>query len=231
MNSRCGAAMLLVFDIAPEAVDEHDDWHTHEHLPERLAIPGFLRGSRWISESSPRYFVMYEVQELACLGSQAYLERLNNPTPWTSKMMAHYRGMRRGLCTVVASCGAGLGSTALLIRFAAPAVHADPLRHWIAGELLPGLAKRRGIAGARLLEPTLEAAMTREQQIRGRDAGMQSVLLVTGYETEAVAALANGELHRDHFISRGALAQQHEAGVFRNAVALSAWDALKDEPA
>ena len=41
------AAMLLSFDIAEEAQREHDDWHSHEHLPERLAIPGFLRGSRW----------------------------------------------------------------------------------------------------------------------------------------------------------------------------------------
>jgi len=36
------AAMLLSFDVAPDAIDEHDDWHTHEHLPERLSIPGFV---------------------------------------------------------------------------------------------------------------------------------------------------------------------------------------------
>jgi len=40
------AAMLLSFDVAREAIRQHDDWHTHEHLPERLSIPGFLRGSR-----------------------------------------------------------------------------------------------------------------------------------------------------------------------------------------
>ena len=28
------AAMLLSFDIAREAIAAHDDWHTHEHLPE-----------------------------------------------------------------------------------------------------------------------------------------------------------------------------------------------------
>lgn len=40
------AAMLLSFDIVPP---EHDDWHTHEPLPERLSIPGFLRGTRWVA--------------------------------------------------------------------------------------------------------------------------------------------------------------------------------------
>ena len=28
------AAMLLSFDVVEEAIPEHDEWHTHEHLPE-----------------------------------------------------------------------------------------------------------------------------------------------------------------------------------------------------
>ncbi len=28
------AAMLLSFDVSENAIREHDDWHTHEHLPE-----------------------------------------------------------------------------------------------------------------------------------------------------------------------------------------------------
>src|SRR5450432_3051055 len=56
------AAMLLSFDIVPEAMAEHDEWHTHEHLPERLSIPGFVRGTRWKAlRGEPGYFVMYEV--------------------------------------------------------------------------------------------------------------------------------------------------------------------------
>jgi hypothetical protein len=231
MNSGRGAAMLLLFDIGADAIDEHDDWHTHEHLPERLAIPGFERGSRWIAQGGPpRYFVMYEVQEIAVLGSAPYLERLNNPTPWTSKMMACYCGMRRALCEVVASCGAGLGSTALLIRFAADAEHGDALHEWLAGEVLPALVKRRGIASARLFATALEAAPTREQQIRGRDAGLQSALLVTGYEGDVVAALAQGDLRSGHFAARGALMADYASGVFRNAITLTARDCVAGDP-
>ena len=43
------AAMLLSFDVEADAIDEHDRWHTHEHLPERLSIPGFRRGTRWLA--------------------------------------------------------------------------------------------------------------------------------------------------------------------------------------
>lgn len=39
------AAMLLLFDVTGEAIAEHDVWHTHEHLAERLSLPGFLRGT------------------------------------------------------------------------------------------------------------------------------------------------------------------------------------------
>src|SRR6187551_58985 len=100
------AAMLLGFDVAAEAVDDHDDWHTHEHLPERLSIPGFLRGTRWVAlhgEDERRYLVLYEVAALATLTSPAYLARLNQPSAWTTKMMAHYRRMSRGFCLVTGS--------------------------------------------------------------------------------------------------------------------------------
>ena len=54
MTPRARGAMLLLFDVAADAVDEHDEWHTHEHMPERLAIPGFLRGTRWIHATPDR---------------------------------------------------------------------------------------------------------------------------------------------------------------------------------
>ena len=40
------AAMVLGFDSAPEAINENDDWYTHEHFAERLSIPGCNRASR-----------------------------------------------------------------------------------------------------------------------------------------------------------------------------------------
>ncbi len=36
------AAVAMWWDIAPEVRAEWEDWHTREHMPERLAIPGFL---------------------------------------------------------------------------------------------------------------------------------------------------------------------------------------------
>jgi len=41
------AAVIIWNDVAPEGRDAFYAWHDKEHVPERLAIPGFLRGSRF----------------------------------------------------------------------------------------------------------------------------------------------------------------------------------------
>jgi hypothetical protein len=199
------AAMLLSFDIVPEAIAEHDEWHTHEHLPERLAIPGFRRGTRWVAlRGGPRYFVMYEVERLETLASDAYLQRLNHPSAWTSKMMPAYRGMSRGLCRVAGSFGLGLGQAGLLLRFR-PAADAEPmLRQWLLTQALPALASRPGLVSAHLFEAALQAEMTNEQRIRGADAGVDRVVFVTGYSADALAGLMQADLGADVLERHGA---------------------------
>lgn len=183
------AAMLLSFDIVPEAVPEHDHWHTHEHLQERLSIAGFLRATRWVAlEGQPRYFIVYEVAALSILTSEPYLQRLNNPTPWTSKIMPCYRGMARGFCAVAASFGLGSGHAARVIRFKPDPDAAASLRRWLVEDALPPLPSQAGIGGAHLFESALTPPMTSEQRIRGRDAGVDWVILLTGYDHDALAA-------------------------------------------
>lgn len=199
------AALLLSFDVAPEAIAGHDDWHTREHLPERLSIPGFLRGTRWTAlHGAPRYFVMYEVASLATLSSPAYLERLNHPTPWTSTVMASYRGMRRAFCTVAGSAGHGLGGTGRLIRFAPPAAGAEGLRDWLVRTALPALAARAGLGSAHLFEPAAAPAMTREQRIRGADAALGCAILVTGHDEDALERVAEAGVGARALHARGA---------------------------
>src|SRR5262245_21644290 len=118
------AAIAMWWDVLPEMRPEWEDWHTREHMPERLAIPGFLRGTRWVSGDS--YFVLYEVDHLATLTGGAYLERLNNPTPWSRKMMPHHRNMVRSLCDVRAGWGGGLPPALATIRFS-PTSHLPEL--------------------------------------------------------------------------------------------------------
>ena len=199
------AAMLLSFDVVQDAIPEHDEWHTHEHFPERLSIPGFLRASRWVAfRGKPRYFVMYEVEQLATLSSDAYLKRLNNPSPWTSKIMPHYRHMSRGFCSVTGSFGYGMGQSCVLIRFKPAADASSSLREWLLRDILPKLPSKSGIGSVHLFEGAVTPPMTNEQRIRGADAGVDWALLLTGYDQDALAGLAQTELGNAQFERRGA---------------------------
>lgn len=183
------AAMLLSFDVAADAIADHDAWHTHEHLPERLSIPGFLRGTRWVARAGgPRYFVLYEVASLATLASDAYLERLNHPSAWTAKVMPSYRGMARGFCTVAGSFGFGLGHVGRLLRFA-PRAGADAALRERLPTALRTLPARPGLGSAHCFAGAATPAMTAEQRIRGKDATFDWAVFVTGYDADALAAL------------------------------------------
>ena len=210
------AAMIMFYDVAPGTAADHDDWHTHEHMPERLSIPGFLRGSRCVAEGEgPRYMMMYEVAGVDVLTGPDYAARLNNPTPWTSRVMTSLRGMQRGFFRLTASAGVGRGDAILAIRCAG---RQDELRGWLAS-MLPGIASRPGIASACLFEPAAKPGMTKEQSIRGKDTEATPVLLVTGYEREPLAAAARNELGPDRFRQHGA---EPLHAAYRLAYSLSA---------
>jgi hypothetical protein len=172
------AAVAMWWDISPEMKAEFEDWHSHEHMPERLGIPGFLRGTRWVAVSGePSYFVLYEVAQLATITGGAYLQRLNNPTPWSRKMMPHHLNMVRSVCALRAGWGGGLPQALATVRFSPRA------------DALPKLPQGKGLTGAHLLEsqPMAGAPQTAEQKIRGGDRTADWILLIGGHDREALA--------------------------------------------
>ena len=193
-------AVMVIFCDVTSGVEDHDDWHTSEHMHERLSIPGFLRGSRWIrAEGSPRWMIFYEVSGTEVANAREYLARLNKPSPWTSATMTRLTNMSRGFCRVTASAGYGLGHAALALRFDRLA---DSAREGLS-RLVPRVAASRGVASAHLFEPEQVPPMTKEQSLRGRDAEMPSVLLATAYDAQALHGLRGGDLGADALARRG----------------------------
>jgi hypothetical protein len=175
------AAVAMWWDVEPGMKAEFEDWHSHEHMPERLAIPGFLRGTRWVAASGePSYLVLYEVADLETLTAGPYLEHLNNPTPWSRKMMPQHRNMVRSLCEVRASFGRGVAQALA------------KLEHQVSADSLSALPERKGLAAAHLLEsrPMAGMAQTVEQKIRREDAEAKWIVLIGGYDVDAVGAAA-----------------------------------------
>ncbi len=106
-----GNAILAIWnDIAPGGDAEFSHWHISEHFPERLGVPGFLRGRRYDAVSgAPAYFTLYETESVGVLQSPGYLARLNAPTPWTTKCIQLFRNNRRTACRNTVSLGQGVG--------------------------------------------------------------------------------------------------------------------------
>ncbi len=77
-----GQATLAIWvdiDPADDSVFEH--WHSREHVQERVACPGWLRGSRFKGVERPgRYFLFYDAETVQALESDAYYARLRNPS-------------------------------------------------------------------------------------------------------------------------------------------------------
>ena len=116
--SLLGDAVVAIWnDITPEGRANFIDWHNREHIPERVAIPGFHRGRRYVAErGDPEYFTLYEACDTGVLVGTAYLERLNNPTPWTNRSTADFRNTLRGICSKAYSTGSGEGAFMLTLR-------------------------------------------------------------------------------------------------------------------
>ena len=74
------AGVLIWNEVTPEGRSAFYQWHNSEHMPERMSIPGFIRGRRYASDGAiTQWFTLYEAASLDVLVSPAYLDRLNHP--------------------------------------------------------------------------------------------------------------------------------------------------------
>lgn len=218
-------AIAMWWDIAPDRRAEFEDWHTHEHFPERMGIPGFRRGSRWSAvDGGEGFFVMYELASYETLMSPAYLARLNAPTPWSTQMMPHHRHMVRSQCRVLESCGGALSRHALTVRLSPAEGGAERLRHHLR-ELARTLSSRPGTSAGHLLQsqtPRIET--TTEQKIRGGpDPAADWVFIVCGYDLPSLHHVAQAELSDAPLTMAGA-----RAGALRGVYQLSHTNTAED---
>ena len=181
-----GRAFMAVWhDIAEAAEAEYNTWHTRQHMPERLGVPGFLAGRRAVdwSLSHQRWFTLYETKTLETLSSDDYRARLNNPTHWTIRNQPNFLNFARSACVTSASTGRGIGGALATIRLNMEdggltgfEANAEKLAHAIAAI--------DGVVGAHLgvAAPDTTRVKTRETELRA-DTGediFDAVVLIDG---------------------------------------------------
>ena len=119
-----GKGVLLNWGgVLPKHDLDYNLWHSLEHMPERMTVKGFLRAFRCVglkgTNDNDKYFMMYDVKNKDILSSKQYLNRLNNPTDWTSKILSKYVYPSRAICEVIKtkSLTNGLSGFFVTIRY------------------------------------------------------------------------------------------------------------------
>lgn len=183
--------------ITPEHEARFNDWYDAEHVPERLALPGFLAARRYRDARSPhRYCALYDTDSPQALSSRAYLARLADPTPATRSIMSEFRDMHRAVCEVALDVGA----TRAPGRALALAELGENASGGVDRELAAALAAAHTLR-IRVAVPdaSLTQVPTPEQQLRGSPDKLPStLLLIEGDDPaaclSAAATLAPGRL-------------------------------------
>jgi hypothetical protein len=92
------SALLLVLLEPPASLEEEfNDWYDFEHFPQRMGVPGFVCGERWVAIAGwPRYLARYRLSDYEVFNSSEYLAISgSNNSPWSKRILPRTIGRQR----------------------------------------------------------------------------------------------------------------------------------------
>jgi hypothetical protein len=141
-------------EFSDVAEDEFHDWYDTEHIPERLAVPGFIGADRWIGSDNPKVSVAtYDLDEVGVLHSRPYQAVGGaNGSPWTKRVTGRVKHIIRleGDQILPGDGLAPRNAAALLVISMNPVPEAEAeFNAWYNEEHLPALGSVPGVLQAR----------------------------------------------------------------------------------
>ena len=204
-----GRGILAVWNNRDATIAaEYERWYVGEHLPERVGVDGFHWGRRYeavTDTAARRFFTYYQTDDPAVLASPAYRARLAAPSPWTGRIMAHWRDMVR----VVARRRHHAGGAFVSAHVAVARFDTGPPPWAALTAAVDDVAGDDAVLAAELWEAVSDDGATVEAGLRdGPDAGAAGAALIHGVDAMAVtraaeklAALASADLTTYRFLS------------------------------
>jgi hypothetical protein len=181
-------AVLVWNDVAEEGREQFYEWHDKEHIPERLAIPGFRRGRRFSRPGhSPEWLTMYEADDLSVVTSPEYLTRLNVPTSATISALKHFRNTARGVCRVVCSVGSSTGGHMLAMRLSVPGPESEAMCRFLCDEAFPKVMALTGVVACHLYAADHSASHVNTAESSTRDFDVPSWVVLCEATTHGAA--------------------------------------------
>ncbi|MGW7824089.1 hypothetical protein ACWGLF_39680 [Streptomyces puniciscabiei] len=124
----------------PGRQQDFDDWYASEHIPARIALPGFEAAHRYAGRApEDRHLACYFLRDMAELDSPAYRRLKSEPGERTARMLATVSGFTRYIADEISDTGQVGVRPGLLyvVAFAVPDDTAAEFEDWYEGEHVP----------------------------------------------------------------------------------------------
>jgi len=180
-----GSALLAIWsDVAPESETDYLHWLTREHAVERVTTEGFIAVRVFRAENFEvqRYLIIYELDNADALDGPDYIGKLNNPTPWSRRIMPKLKNFVRGGGQIVARAGIGQGGFVMPIIIDTMPVNGTAI--------VEALANENRVCGVILMQTdqAKTGVETREKAMRQKDRSFAGLLMIDGLDAAAVAS-------------------------------------------
>lgn len=112
--------LLVMMQPPPAFEDEFNAWYDTEHIPERVAVPGFESGVRYVCVTGfPRFLAMYDTHDPDVLTSPEYMRvSFDKSSPWTKRVTGRVKVDRSaGVQIYPGNKVTGRAARVLLLRF------------------------------------------------------------------------------------------------------------------
>ena len=201
------AVMITWSDVAVEHRHAYYEWHSREHMVGRIGLAGFHRGRRYVAVDARRDFlILYEVEGVEVLASEAYLAKANAPSELTRTTTQHVKNAIRGLTRIQSTFGIGVGGAALTLRFAPRAGQEAQAARYFDEVALPELARRPEFTGAHRLVTDRQASGVMTVERQGRPTAVPDwVVVVEAVDTEHLRAAGETLLAPARLAGQGVL--------------------------
>jgi hypothetical protein len=151
--------LLAMMEPTAEIEQSFQDWYDFEHVPERVAIPGFETAHRFVClRGWPRYVALYDLTTAAVLESEAYRKIRDRPPHHTrDQVLGRYRFCGHQLHPGDFNFGdQGAAARLVILRFRHAPVIEEPN---IKRGLLDNFSDRIGVCQSRLFRSTGDSSI------------------------------------------------------------------------
>lgn len=121
--------LYVATNIGDEDEADFNQWYDHEHVEERVAITGFLSGTRYQAINAERkYLGLYETDSLEAFTSGDYHAAFTHQTAWSVENLQKMVNPMRRVSAVVHKHGKGTGNQLAVLTL--QAINGNTLSAW-----------------------------------------------------------------------------------------------------